>query len=119
MRTRHDLKTPTEYNDDTAYRRLVAEMLDAKKQALMKMDYLLANADFLHYLKCSLRLSFRTQMGRLSRDFKSNPTRDKAIDLRTQFGLVGKDIAEVDDFGETPLFTACADGVMMMNLSCY
>lgn len=43
--------------------------------------------------------------------FKADPNKEKAIELCMKTGLMVKDVTKVDDYGETRLLAACADGV--------
>lgn len=86
-------------------------MLDTKNQALLKMN-LLITLDDVYYFDRSLRWGYRYQKCDLLRRFKENPKKEIAVDMCIKFDLIRKNVDEVDDYGETPLFTACSDGVV-------
>lgn len=113
VRERHRLLTVTEYNKDTVYRGLVTDMLDFKKFAIAKMEYMLAcaKANEEKYSAKPLRMVFRDHMGLLVQRLESNPNAVEALHLCKLHGLVVETISERNEMGETPLISAIADGV--------
>ena len=117
VRARHERKEPSEYIHDAVYRALVTEMLDTQKYALAKMDYLLStgwyNGKFFkkEFVAMPLRMAFRDHMLELAQKQEASPSREKATELCRLNGLLVHDVAEKNELEETPLMSACADGV--------
>jgi hypothetical protein len=88
-------------------------MLNAKKYALTKIEYLLVSNEFANELFVTkpLQVCFRDHMGYLARSLKANPSAEKALLLCQLHGLVVGSVAEANEPRETPLKTAIADGV--------
>ena len=113
MKEKHDQLPAAAYNNDVAYRGLVTELLDAKNQALAKMDHLLACHKDLekNYAAKPMRMCFRDHMGGLVQKLNITPDTKEALRLCKLFGLLVHGVAERNELGEPPLITAIADGV--------
>ena len=113
VQEKHDQLAAAEYNNDAVYRGLVTELLDMKKFAVAKMEYLLAFADDLDdpYVTKPMRMCFRDHMGGLVQKLNTAPDTKEALRLCKLFGLLIHGVAERNELGEPPLITAIADGV--------
>ena len=113
VRDRHAAMAATDFNDDTVYRGLVTEMLEMKTHAVVKMDYLLSQRwVWPSDLALSLRTAFHDRMAERERKVVANPSAEDALDMCQYYGLLRKEVNEVNEAEETPLIVACADKVL-------
>jgi Ankyrin repeats (3 copies) len=109
----HQQLAPEQYNNDARYRGLVSELLDTKKFAVAKMEYLLTCDPFHEktFTAKPLRMCFRDHMGELMGRLETSPNKETAVSLCRLFGLVVQGVEDRNELGESPLVTAIADGV--------